>query len=89
MKYSEVYRRRQSIGRIEALMLVVSVIGLVTAVLVLLVYGWFLGLLVLLLTAICYALSRVFELLSELMGYVARIEESATRSRAGDDVEKV
>ena len=89
MKYSEIYRRRQSIGRIEALMLVVSMIGLITAVFVLLFYGWFLGLLMFLLTAICYALSRVFELMSELMGYVARIEEAVKPSRVVDDIEKV
>lgn len=89
MKYSEIYRRRQSIGRIEVLMLVVSVIGLIAAVLVLLFYGWLLGLLVFLLTAICYALSRVFELMSELMGYVARVEDAAMPGRAVDDVEKV
>ena len=89
MKYSEIYRRRQSIGRIEALMVVVSVIGLITAVFRLLLYGWFLGLLMFLLTAICYALSRVFELMSELMGYVARIEEAVKPSRVVDDIEKV
>jgi hypothetical protein len=76
MKPESVYDRRQSAGRLEAVLLAVSIVGLVTAGLVVFSHGLLPGLSVFLLSVVAYALSRVIDLLTELIGCMGRMEES-------------
>jgi hypothetical protein len=76
MKPEHNYERRQSAGRMEAVMLIASVFGTITAILMVLNYGWLPGLAVFLLSLIVFALSRVFDLLGDVLGSICRVEES-------------
>lgn len=71
----------------EAVMIIASVAGTVTAIVVLFTRGWLAGLSLLLLSVIAFALSRVFDLLADLLASVGRFEESkkASRSEKGGD----
>jgi hypothetical protein len=62
-----VFEHRRSADRMAAVMLVASVLGMVTAVVAFLSYGWMPGFGFFLLSLIAYALSRVFDLLGELL----------------------
>jgi hypothetical protein len=70
MKAEEIYERRQSAGRMEVILIVTSVVGMIAAILALFNYGWFPGLTLFFLSVIAYGLSRVFDLLSDLLGSV-------------------
>jgi hypothetical protein len=71
-----IYERRQSAGKMEMVMLAASAIGTVTAILVFLGDGWVPGLSLFLLSLIAYALSRVFDFLSDLLGAIGQNEQS-------------
>ncbi|MBX3745226.1 MAG: hypothetical protein KF833_07930 [Verrucomicrobiae bacterium] len=66
MNRTEIYERRHVADRMEVLALVASIIGLVASVFMILTYGWLIGIPCLLLTFVCHALSRIFNLLSGL-----------------------
>jgi hypothetical protein len=86
MKYEDIYERSQSAGRMEAVMICASAIGAIAAIVALLSYGWLAGLSLFLLSVIAFALSRVFDLLANLLTSVGRFEESKkpNRSEKGD-----
>jgi hypothetical protein len=88
MKPEQIYERRESAGRMEAIMIVASVIGTIAAVAVLLNYGWLPALGLFLLSVIAFAMSRMFDLLGDILSSVGRVEESKKpgRSEKGDDV---
>jgi hypothetical protein len=69
-------RNAESTKRILLVMLIASVIGTVMAVMVLLAYGWLPSFALFLLSLIAYALSRVFDLLAELVAIIGRGEQS-------------
>jgi hypothetical protein len=75
MKTSTLHEWQQSAGRMEAVLGGAAALGGVTAVLAFLRYGWVLGLSVLLLSIVAYSLSRLFDVMSELLTRVDRIEE--------------
>lgn len=69
----------------EAVMLIVSVMGAVTAVLALFTYGWMPGLALFLLSAIAFGLSRVFDLLADLLSSAGEEnKKSVSPSEKGD-----
>ena len=76
MKPEYIYERRQSAGHMEVVMLLASFIGTVTAVPVFFVYGWLPGFALFLLSLIAYALSRVFDFLSDLLTSLEPGEQS-------------
>jgi hypothetical protein len=76
MKFEYTYEQRQSAGRMEALMLVTGGIGAVAAVWVLFTSGRFASLALFLLSLIAFGLSRVFDLLGDVLGSISRVEES-------------
>ena len=59
----------------EAVMLIASAIGIISAIVALVTHGWLLSLALLLLSAIAFAMSRVFDLLGDLLASVGRLEE--------------
>jgi hypothetical protein len=71
-----IYERRQSAGHMEMVMLVASVVGIITAILAFFGYGWLVGLALFLLSLIAYALSRVFDFLSDLLGAIGQDEQT-------------
>lgn len=75
MKTSTVYEWQQTAGRMEAVLGGAVVLGGVTAVIAFLYYGLVLGLSVLLLSIVAYCLSRLFDVMSEMLTRVGRIEE--------------
>jgi hypothetical protein len=81
MKYDSIYKRRQSAGRMEAVLLAGSGLGAVTAVYLLFAHGWVLAGLAFLLSLVTFAMSRLFDLLSELLGCVGRLEEHEPTSQ--------
>ena len=87
MKPEYVYERRQSAGQIEAVMFVASVIGAIAATFALFNDGWLPGLTLFLLSLIAFALSRVFDLLAELLAVTGRFEEikKLSQSAKGDN----
>ena len=86
MKYEQVHERRQSADHMESTMLLASLGGVIAAAIAL-NYGWLPSLGLFLLSVIAFGLSRVFDLLSSLIGLVGKIEENQklSRSVAGDN----
>ena len=76
MKPEYTYERRQSADRMETVMVLASIIGTITAILMVFNYGWLPGLAVLLLSLIAFALSRVFDLLADVLVSISRVEKS-------------
>lgn len=70
MKAEEIYERHQSAGRIEVILIITSVVGMIAAILALFNYGWFPGLTLFFLSVIAYGLSRVVDLLDDLLAAV-------------------
>ena len=85
MKPEHTYERRQSAGRMEAVMLIASIFGTITAILMFLKYGWLPGLAVFLLSLIAFALSRVLDLLADVLGSIGRVEESIKQRSSKKD----
>jgi hypothetical protein len=87
MKYEDIYERSQSAGRMEAVMIIASAIGVIAAIAAFLSYGWLAGLGLFLLSLIAFAMSSVFALLADLLTSVGRLEESKkpSRSEKGDN----
>jgi multisubunit Na+/H+ antiporter MnhG subunit len=87
MKPEDVYERLQSADRMDAVMVITSAIGTIAAILALLTHGWLAGLGLFLLSMIAFAMSRVFDLLADLLKSVGSLEESKkpNRSVKGDD----
>ena len=83
MKYEFIYERSQTAGRMEAVMLIVTVVALVAAVFAFLNYGWLPSLGLLVLSSIAFALSRLFDLIGDLFNSAARPEENV-KSRAAE-----
>lgn len=81
MKPEDTYERRQSADRMETVMLLASVFGAITAIMMFVNYGWLPGLAMILLSLIAFALSRVFDLLADVLGSIGRVEER-TKPRA-------
>ena len=77
MKDSATYKRRESAHRMEAVLIIVSVAGFVASVFVFLSYGWPLGVLAFLLSLVTFALAQLFDLMSELLWRISRVEKSA------------
>ena len=61
MKPEDVYERRQSADRMDAVMVITSAIGAIAAILALFTHGWLAGLSLFLLSMIAFAMSRVFD----------------------------
>ena len=76
MKREFIYERRQSAERMEAVMLVVSGVTLIAAFFALLSYGWLPGLGLLILGSVAFALSRLFDLISDLFAAIRGLDES-------------
>ncbi len=83
MKYEDIYERSQSADRMEVVMIVTSAIGGIAAIVALLTYGWLVGFGLLLLSAIAFALSRVFNLVGDLLTSVGRLEEGKKPGPSG------
>lgn len=66
MKREFFYERRQTAGRMEACMYVVTGIVIITAIFAFLRDGWVPGAELLILAAVAFALSRVFDLIGDL-----------------------
>lgn len=66
MKREFVYERRQTAGRMEAVMLVVSIVTLLGSAVAFLGHGLIPGLGLLVMASIAYALSRLFDLIGDL-----------------------
>ena len=69
----------------EAVMLIASIFGTITAILMFLKYGWLPGLAVFLLSLIAFALSRVLDLLADVLGSIGRVEESIKQRSSKKD----
>jgi hypothetical protein len=89
MKPEYIYERRQAAYRMEAVMLVASVVGMVAAVVAFFNYGWLPGFAFLLLGIIAYALSRVFDLLADLLATSGREEQRPEQSQGVKDKKDV
>ena len=61
------YRSRDSANRMEAVMLLVSVIGIIGTVFALLRTAWLTSLELLILSSLAYGLSRLFDLCGDLL----------------------
>lgn len=85
MKPEYIYERCQSASRMEAVMLVTSVVGTITAIMVLFAYGWLASLTIFLLSLIAYGLSRVFDLLADLLAAIGRGEQRLEQSGSVKD----
>jgi ABC-type multidrug transport system fused ATPase/permease subunit len=85
MKDSANYEHRQSADRMEAVLLVASVAGVVTSLFVLLSYGWLLGVLALLLSVVVFALAQLFGMIGELLGRISRVEKIITSTQRGKE----
>jgi len=68
-------------------MILASAIGAIAAIITFLSHGWLAGFSLFLLSVIAFAMSRVFDLLADLLTSVGRFEESKKpiRSEKGDD----
>lgn len=66
MNREELYERREAASRMSAVMLVVTAVCAFAAVFALLRYGWLAGLGFVVLGALAFGLSRVFDLVGEL-----------------------
>jgi ABC-type multidrug transport system fused ATPase/permease subunit len=75
MNYKFIYERSQSAGKFEAVLLAASALGVIAGIFVFLYHGWALALVVLLLSLIALALSRLFALVSDLFSSIGRFEE--------------
>lgn len=75
MKRESIYERRESAGRIEVILVVASACGAVAAVLAFLRYGVVLGVLAFLPSVMAFGMSRLVDMISELLACVGRIEE--------------
>ena len=64
-------------------MLLASVIGIITAILAFFSYGWAPSVALLLLSLIAYALSRVFDFLSDLLGSTETDKQSPSATGKG------
>ncbi len=82
MKPERLYERRQSAGRMEAAMIVLSIVGIVAGLFAFLSYGWSPALTLILLGAIAFALSRVFDLLADLLASVGGLEEAKKQNQS-------
>ena len=60
----------------EAVMIIVSAIGIIAAILALFSHGWLPSLALFLLSVIAFAMSRVFDLFDDLLASVSRFEGS-------------
>jgi hypothetical protein len=76
MNTEEKYERRQSVGRMEGVMFLASVIGLAATVFAFLGHGFLGGVAFLLLSAIAYGMSRLFALIDDLLATVDRFEKN-------------
>lgn len=85
MKSSAIYERHQTARRMEAVLLFASAVGAVTSVFVFLAHGWFLGVAVLLLSLVTFALSQLFDMMSELLGRIGRVEASIEPSHRAEE----
>jgi hypothetical protein len=76
MKYQFTFERCEAARRLEWLFLIASGIGAVSAVFILLQYGLWGSLSMLLLSAICFGLAHLFDFFAVTLSAVGRIEES-------------
>jgi hypothetical protein len=72
----------------EVILVVASACGAIAAVLVFLRYGVVLGVLALLPSVIAFGMSRLFDMISELLACVGRIEEDLKRRQEIHDEHK-
>jgi hypothetical protein len=85
MKYSDRFEWYQRAGRLEAVLLVVSAIGLITSVFVLLREGWKAGVIFGMLSVVVFALSQVVEMLSDLARRIHGLEDAKANSEKTTD----
>lgn len=85
MKSEYAHERRQSAERMEAVMQIVSVMGAAAAVLALFTDGWLPSIILVILSAITFGLSRVFDLLADLLSSAGEENKKLiSRSEKGD-----
>lgn len=77
------YERRQAAGRMEASMVLVSVVALLGAIFAFLYYGWLPSLGLLLLGSVAFALSRLFDLIGDLFASLDK-SDGRTKPRAAE-----
>jgi hypothetical protein len=77
MNSEERYERRDAAGRMNASMVIVASVAVFAAILAFLRYGWLPSLGFLILGAIAFALSQVFDLLGDLVGSSDQPEKRA------------
>jgi len=77
MKREVIYERSKRANEMAAVMLIVTVVALVTAVFAFIRYGWLPGVTLLVLSSIAFALSHLFDLIGDLFGSMERPEECA------------
>lgn len=85
MKYSDRFERYERAGKLEAVLLMVSAIGLVTSVFVLLGEGWKAGIGLGLLSLIVFALSQLVEMLGDLARRIHGLEDAKANSEKTTD----
>ncbi len=78
MKREFIYERRQTAGRMEAVMLLIAAVAVIGAIFAFLRQGWFPSLGLLILGSVAFALSRLFDLIGDLFASLPRPDEGAT-----------
>jgi len=76
MKYNSIYERCESARKLEAVLLLTSMVGGITAVFILWNNSLLLSLAVFLLSVVAFGLGRLFDLVAETLSVVGRIEEN-------------
>lgn len=76
MKREFIYEQRQKAGQMEAIMFITSGVALLAAIFAFFSYGLLPALSFLVLAAVAFAMSRVFDLLDELFAVVGKPVES-------------
>lgn len=86
MKREFIYERRQTAGRMEAVMLGVTAAALVGALFAFLNYGWLPSLGLLILGSVAFGLSQIFDLLGDLFAWLNELDGSR-KPRATEDAQ--
>jgi len=84
MKREVRYERRHSADRMEAALLGVTAVAFFGGIFTLLLYGWLAGLAMWILSALAFALSRLFELIGELFAALDEAGGGAKSRAAGE-----
>ncbi|HLP76692.1 MAG TPA: hypothetical protein VK327_07185 [Candidatus Paceibacterota bacterium] len=85
MKPEEIYAHRQSAGHTEVTLFITSVIGIISAIIVLFTHGWLPSLALLILGLIAFGLSRLFDFIGVLLAFSEQTSRITEHSRLAKD----